>query len=80
MKDRDLFQKITGKTIKSNKNIKHKIISDVDDMQHIISRNNYQEIKEYMQDLHLLLIKYYEHNNLKINAQKTEYLFFDKSD
>ena len=79
MRDKELFLKLTGKPLKVHKNIKHTVISYVDDTQHVVSGNSMQEVHEYLKDLHLMLIEFYRQNSLQINALKTEFICMDKS-
>ena len=47
---------MTGEKLKKHKNIQHEIINYVDDTQHIVSSKNHKEIKNYLQQLHNMLL------------------------
>ena len=80
MTDKKLFKQLTGRNMKTHNIISHKIRTYVDDTQHIIAAKNYEDLKNYIQDLHELLISVYKHKSLYINGDKTEFLNFSKQD
>ena len=47
-----------------------KIVNYADNIQHVISGNTNEEIHEYLEQLHEILIEYYKQNSLVINAKK----------
>ena len=78
MEDKKIYKQLTGRNMKKHKIISHKIITYVDDTQHIIAAETNEDLKNYIQDLHELLIAIYKHKSLYINGDKTEFLNFDK--
>ena len=80
MKDKKIFKQLTGREMKNHKIISHKIITYVDDTQHIIAAETNEDLKNYIQDLHELLISIYKHKSLYINGDKTEFLNFNKQE
>ena len=78
MINKKLFKNLTGKNMKDHNIISHKIISYVDNTQHIIVARTNTELKNYIKDLHELLIAVYKHKSLHINGDKTEFLNFSK--
>ena len=66
--------------MKNHKDITHRILTYVDDTQHVISATNNKDLKEYIQDLHDLLVVMYRNNSLAINSDKTEFLCMEKDD
>ena len=80
MQNKDLYKKITGQELRKYKLIRHKILTYVDDTQHVIACENNESLKQYIQDFHILLITMYRNNSLRINEDKTEMLNFDKAE
>ena len=76
MCDKSLFKMITGQDLQEHNIIDHKTFTYVDDTQHVVSSKNIDQLQNYMQDLHILLINLYKHNSLSINADKTEFMNF----
>ena len=50
----------------------------MDDTQHIIASKSHKELGRYIQDMHDMIIKLYNHNSLKLNGEKTEFLNFSR--
>ena len=67
----DLYFKMGGQKI-CTKNINHHITNFVDDNNNIISFKNHENIKIYLENYFLLLIKYYNINKVKLNSDKTK--------
>ena len=59
MKDKKLYKQITGKEIKNHTIIKHKILTYIDDTQHLITSKTHEDFALYIQDLHEILISVY---------------------
>merc|ERR1711954_545075 len=78
MEDKKIYKQLTGRNMKKHNIISHKIITYVDDTQPIIAAETNEDLKNYIQDLHELLIAIYKHKSLYINGDKTEFLNFDK--
>ena len=66
--------------MKDHNTVSHRIITYVDDTQHLIAAKSNTELKVHNQDLHELLIAVYKHKSLHINGNKTEFLNFSKVD
>ena len=79
MKDKKLFEKITGKKQREHNIINHKTLTYVDDTQHVISSETIEDLHRYIQDLHELLQSIYKYNSLYINGEKTEFLMFNRN-
>ena len=54
------------------KNIYHQITNFVDDNTNIISFKNHENIKKYLENYFLLLIRFYNINKVKLNSDKTK--------
>ena len=70
---------ITGERLEDHKIIEHTIFTYVDDTQHVVSSDSLENLENYMQQLHTLLIHLYRHKGLSINASKTEFMLFTKN-
>ena len=68
MKDSKLFEQLTGKKPRACNIINHKILTYVDDTQHVITSKTTEDLQIYIQDLHELLQSIYEYNSLCING------------
>ena len=55
MKDKNLFKQITGKNMQKHSIINHKILTYVDDTQHLVISKTNEDLSKYIQDLHDLL-------------------------
>ena len=67
-----------GKKLKNYNIEKHTIFTYVDDTQHIVASKNHKDLGIYIQDMHDMIIKLYNHNSLKLNGEKTEFLNFTR--
>ena len=74
MKNKELFQKITGRAPLEDEILSHQIFTYMDDTQHIIAAKTHKDIKNYIHDLHMVLITMYKNNSLSINGDKTEFM------
>ena len=79
MKYKMLYRQITGEELGNHNIINHITWTYVDHTQLVVLSNNHNDLKNYMQELHILLIHVYSHNSLSINADKTKFMNFEKS-
>ena len=64
MKNKALFKEITGRDPLEHEIVSHKIFTYVDDTQHAVSAKTHKDLKNYIHDLHLLLITMYKKEDL----------------
>ena len=67
----DIYFKMGGSKL-NTKNINHQITNFVDDNSNIISFKNHEDIKNYLENYFLLLIRFYNINKVKLNSDKTK--------
>ena len=63
----------------NTKNINHQITNFVDDNSNIISFKNHEDIKNYLENYFLLLIRFYNINKVKLNSDKTKLTIVSKN-
>ena len=73
-----LYKNITGQNIIKFKNIEHLTINFVDDSNNIITFNDQNQIKNYIEAYYKLIHNFYNINKLKINPDKTNLLLIYK--
>ena len=71
MKDRTTYQKMVGKTIPCYKMVRHITIQYVDDSTSVVSCNDFEVLRKYLQDYYDLLVIHYKNNKLVLNGEKT---------
>ena len=59
--------------------VEHDVLTYVYNIQHIIASKSNETLKEYIQDMHNMVIELYKHSSLHINGDKTEFINFDES-
>ena len=73
-----LYKNITGENINKFKNIEHLTVNFVDDSNNIITFQDQNQIKNYLESYYKLIHNFYNINKLKINADKTNLLLIYK--
>ena len=74
MKEPRLYKMLTGKELATSVDIEQESVAYVDDVHHVISGKSWEQIKKYINQLHMATIGFYNHNQLKINSSKTTFL------
>ena len=74
-----LYTTITGQNIIKFKNIQHLTINFVDDSNNVITFNDQNQLKTYLESYYKLLHSFYNINKLTINPDKTNLLLIGKS-
>ena len=72
------YKTITGENIITFKNIQHLTVNFVDDSNSVISFNDQNQLKTYLESYYKLLHNFYNINKLKINPDKTNLLLIFK--
>ena len=74
----DIYFKMGGSKL-NTKTINHQITNFVDDNSNIISFKNHEDIKSYLENYFLLLIRFYNINKVKLNSDKTKLTIVSKN-
>ena len=75
----DEFKFITGKDLNHNKNSEVTSVGYIDDINHIISNKNKEELERITDDKHKLVVEIYNINVLKVKNDKTQILQVEKT-
>ena len=60
MKNPKIYKIVTGKELKIYNIEEHNVSTYVDDTQHIVASKTHEGLKEYIQDMHEVLLKIYK--------------------
>ena len=74
IKDDSLYQYITGELPTNNKTTKTSSTGYVDDMNHLCSNKDIDQLEKATEDMNKLLNEIYRENRLKVNHDKTQIL------